>query len=257
MTSSSSAQRKRVGPFSDVQDQIDYYFPSDTRPHPYRQLEARIEKYLDPEGAVLDVGCGYGAPNLRKLQGRASRLVGIDLIEFDEQVEGLDLFQASVSDMPLIADGSISLAYSRSVMEHVEDADGAFRELARVLRPGGHYVFLTPNRYDYASIFASIVPNKAHGKVVKYVSGRDERDTFPTCYNANTFRDIRRLSAANGFRIVEIQRLTQYPSYFLFSRPLFYLGCHYENLLDAVPMLDVLKGWILCVVQREPVAGGS
>ena len=95
------------------------------------------------------------------------------------------------------------------------------------------------------------MPNRAHGKIVKVVSGRDERDTFPTCYNANTFREIRRLSADHGVDILEMERLTQYPSYLMFSRPLFYAGCLYEKVLDAVPAFDVFKGWIFCVLQRK------
>ena len=70
---------------------------------------------------------------LQKLIGKAARLTGIDLVDFDQEIEHLELFQASVADMPNVADRSIDLAYSRSVMEHVEDVEGAFRELSRVL----------------------------------------------------------------------------------------------------------------------------
>jgi len=244
-----------VGPFTEIQSQINYFFPPET--HPYRALERAIDAAVGSDSVVLDVGCGHGAPNLQRLKGRAGRLYGIDLVDFDAQSDDMVLLNESISDLKSFADNSIDLAYSRSVMEHVADIENAYKELYRVLRPGGIYVFLTPNRYDYASIIATLVPNRFHAKVVKLTEGRDEQDTFPIVYASNTFREIRRLSAANGFRIRRLERLGQYPSYLRFSRPLFWLGCLYEKALDKVPFLDALKGWIFCTIEKPPLSSGS
>jgi len=178
-----------VGPFATVAEQIKYFFPSQS--HPYYHLEGEIDARLREDMAVLDIGCGHGAPNLSKLKGRARELHGIDLVDFDEVEEGLHLVNESVADLKSFADISIDLAYSRSVMEHVEDAESAYAEISRVLKPGGCYVFLTPNRYDYASLIASVVPNRFHGAIVKVTEGREEIDTFPTHYQSNSFRRIR------------------------------------------------------------------
>lgn len=45
-------------------------------------------------------------------------------------------------------DASFDLVITSDVMEHVRDDDAAHREIARILRPGGHYVFTVP--YDDA-----------------------------------------------------------------------------------------------------------
>jgi SAM-dependent methyltransferase len=41
-------------------------------------------------------------------------------------------------------DGSFDLVITQDVMEHVLDPEGAFREIARTLRPGGAHLFTTP-----------------------------------------------------------------------------------------------------------------
>jgi SAM-dependent methyltransferase len=45
-----------------------------------------------------------------------------------------------------LPDASLDLIISSDVLEHVPDADAAFRESARVLRPGGAHLFTIPTR---------------------------------------------------------------------------------------------------------------
>ncbi len=45
-----------------------------------------------------------------------------------------------------LPDASFDLVLTSDVMEHVRDDDAAHAEIARILRPGGHYVFTVP--YD-------------------------------------------------------------------------------------------------------------
>jgi hypothetical protein len=47
-------------------------------------------------------------------------------------------------------DESFDLVVTQDVMEHVLDPDGAFREIARTLKPGGAHVFTTPIYPDLA-----------------------------------------------------------------------------------------------------------
>jgi SAM-dependent methyltransferase len=135
-----------------VQAIIDRQFPSGT--HPYRIFEQTILDYLDRSQTVLDIGCGRRAPNLIRLRGRARVLIGLDVVEFAIREPDLLLRTGSVCQMSGIETNSIDLAYSRSVMEHIEDAERAFSEICRVLRPAGRYIFLTPNFWDYASLIA-------------------------------------------------------------------------------------------------------
>lgn len=223
------------------------YFGSDE--HPYQTLEAEISRRLRPEHTLLDAGCGRTAPVLRKYRGAAKRLIGIDLVEFTEPVEGIELYRGDVSKTGL-PDRSVDLIYSRSVMEHVGNPDAVFAESHRILRPGGHWIFLTANKWDYASIIARMIPNRLHPFIVRRVEGRPEEDTFPTRYRVNDRRTIERLAQSHGFSITGFSYLGQYPNYFLFSPLLFRIASQYELWLRRHPSRHWLRGWILAVLQK-------
>ncbi len=137
-----------VWPWSPIQEQINSFFPPDS--HPYVLLEQTIEREIRPTSTVLDVGCGRTASQLRALRGQAGKLLGVDIVEFSESPEGIELIQCGVENIPL-EDGTVDLAYSRAVMEHVENIENAYQEVFRVLKSGGCYIFITPNIYDYGA----------------------------------------------------------------------------------------------------------
>jgi SAM-dependent methyltransferase len=232
-----------------VDDLRNRYFPVGS--HPYRKLDRTVQKYIEPSFTVLEVGCGRKAPLLHKFRQNASKVIGIDVVDFTETNNDFELYKNDITDMKDISTRSIDICFSRSVMEHVLDTDKAFSEINRVLNPGGRYIFLTPNFFDYASIIAAIVPNFLHPKIVRMTEGRAEENTFPTHFNCNTRRTIERLSAKNGFEIEEFEYLGQYPNYFNFNATLFKLGCLYAEFLERHPSLHPLKGWIFCVIRKR------
>lgn len=231
-----------------IQALIDKHFPIET--HPYRQLESAVETRFRPDGTVLEIGCGRTAPVLQQMKGRAGRLIGIEVIDFTLDDPKLELLTRDVGNMHGIADSSVDLAFSRSVMEHVPDGDAAFREISRVLKPGGCYVFLTPSLYDYGSLVAALMPNALHPWIVKRVEGRAEEDTFPTEYQCNTKRRVRRLARDHGLNVAQFEFLGQYPNYLKFNTILFRLGCWYAKLLEQIKALHPMQGWIFCTVQK-------
>ena len=56
-----------------------YYRDSE---HPYSLFEDCVGKLLSPDSVLLDAGCGRTVPVLRKFQGRAARLIGVELVDF-------------------------------------------------------------------------------------------------------------------------------------------------------------------------------
>lgn len=237
-----------VGRHRKIQTLIDRYFPASS--HPYRILEREIEKHLHPGAVVLEIGCGRSAPVLSMFRNRGAKLIGIDVVPFDLKDPEIGLVSCSVTSMTPIESESISVAFSRSVMEHVEDVNQAYSEIKRVLKPGGVYIFLTPNFWDYGSLLSSVVPNFLHGKIVKLTEGRAEEDTFPTHYHSNTRLAIRRLSTKSGLHIRSFDYIGQYPNYFSFSPTLFRMGCLYARFLRRVRPLHGLQGWIFCTLQK-------
>lgn len=100
---------------------------------------------------VLDVGCGCGLDSFVAsiLVGPTGRTVGVDLTgemlavarqaRADWPIAGLEFVQASIEQLSGL-DGSFDFVVSNGVLNLVPDKDAAFRQIFRVLRPGGTFV---------------------------------------------------------------------------------------------------------------------
>lgn len=219
--------------------------------HPNRIFEQRIEACLKGSTHVmLDAGCGRSAPVLRKYLGRIERLIGVDMVDFQDVPEGIEAYNADLAALPL-PDASVDLVISRSVFEHLVDPASVYRELARVLRPGGQIVFLTANMWDYGTMVARLVPNRFHGKVVHWAEGREPEDTFPTAYRTNTRSAVESLAANAHLRVGAFEYLNQYPNYLMFNGLLFALGMGFERLTSRFELLRFLRGWILVTLEKS------
>jgi ubiquinone/menaquinone biosynthesis C-methylase UbiE len=218
--------------------------------HPYRLFEREVERHLRPQHTLLDAGCGRTAPILTKYHGKARRLVGVDVVDFGAGIEGVELVNSDLANMPL-EDGCADLVMARSVMEHLTDPLSVYRELNRVMRPGGHLVVLTANLWDYASLIAKLVPNRFHPWIVARTEGRAEEDVFPVAYRTNTYGAVKTWAGQAGFEIVSFEYLGQYPGYFMFNAFLFLLATAYEKIISSVEGLRFLRGWILVVLRKR------
>jgi len=108
-----------------------------------------LEPFLKPELRMLEFGAGDGGLSRRV----AERLPGaqVTALEVCEQAtrEGPPNLKWVAHDgfhVPL-ADDAFDLAFSYQVLEHIhpEDVEEHFRQAARILRPGGHYLLSVPH----------------------------------------------------------------------------------------------------------------
>ena len=145
---------------------------------------------------VAEVGCGRGVlvdPDQpggawQDLRGDGRIVIGIDIERAGEGNPVIDEFRLIGADgrWPL-DDGSVDLAVSDFVLEHVTDPDAFVGELARVLRPGGVFIARTISRHSILAAAARVVPNDHHAKALERLQpGREERDVFRTAYKMNT-----------------------------------------------------------------------
>jgi len=212
-----------------------------------------IRKHLVPGQKVLDAGCGRYLRFCRDLSGIAT-MVGVDLdtvLETDNTAAPFAV-RGDVGRLPF-PDGHFDMVISRSVIEHLEDPAQVFREFSRVLKPGGKVVVITPNKYDYVSVIASLTPYWLHRALVSRIFQVPEDDVFPTLYRANTMSAIRRAFGSAGLVQKELDTINHYPAYLMFSPILFRVGVLYERL-TSLQAFRGLRGSIVCVFEKPAAA---
>ncbi|MDH3254371.1 MAG: methyltransferase domain-containing protein, partial [Acidobacteriota bacterium] len=111
-----------------------------------------VEVVLDNlrgQGRGLDLGCGDGTLAAVLLANTRGVLwFGLDLDSRDAvAAERSGLYErvtvASASDIPL-ADASFDLVFSNSALEHMLSLSRVVKEVARIVRPGGRFIFTVP-----------------------------------------------------------------------------------------------------------------
>jgi len=122
----------------------------------------------DPTGLrAVDIGCGGGflAEEFARL---GCRVVGVDPSEVSiataqrhASAAALDVRYAVAEGERLpLADKSAEIAYCCDVLEHVADLDRVIEQTARVLKPGGVYLFDTINRTRASKLFFVKLPQE-------------------------------------------------------------------------------------------------
>jgi SAM-dependent methyltransferase len=106
---------------------------------------ALTEPHL-PDGLIADIGCGVGH-SYRLLAPRET--VGIDIDAGALHGQDRRTVAADMRRLPF-ADDEFDGAVAVHSIEHVPDPGRALREMARVLKPAGGAVLVTPNRLTFA-----------------------------------------------------------------------------------------------------------
>jgi SAM-dependent methyltransferase len=194
-----------------------------------RVYQDLVAARLGPGVRVLDLGCGRGGV-MERLHPQAGFAAGLDPDPRslrEHRAPALRLACGLAEALPY-ADDSFDLVCCSWVLEHLPDPARAFAEVARVLVPGGHLVFLTPNR-RHPLLMLNRVLGWSRGRLVSRFYDRAEADTFSAFYRANTSTQIERLAQAAGLTQVSL-RFVGDPTYLAFNEPLFQLACLLEHL---------------------------
>ena len=204
------------------------------------RYEAVIRENLRPGLHVLDLGCGRGGA-LEQLGDAITAALGLDpdhqsLVE--HRLSALPRAVATADDLPLPA-ASVDLVLSSWVLEHLPTPARTFGEVARVLKPGGVFVFLAPGANSPAALVNRLL-QPAQRWLVPKLYGRASEDAFPVHYRANTRQQIKTLAREAGLNVQALYTIED-PTYFAFHPLLFRLNAALARALPPA-MAEHLVG---------------
>lgn len=213
--------------------------------HPYQHLRQAAIRRLAPGRILVEVGCGRRFDEARHYRATGALSIGVDPNACGQHTACAAslLVRGDGASLPL-PDGSADVIVLRSVMEHLREPDDFIVEWRRVLRPNGVVLCLTPNRHDIASTIARLVPNRLHPAIVRLAEGRAEGETYPTCYRANTRRDLLDLASRHRLRLARLEYLTHCPSYLTFSPALYRVAAGISRHMANWPAAERFRSWI-------------
>jgi SAM-dependent methyltransferase len=155
-----------------------------------RARERRHAIYRDvlspqPGETIIDIGCGPAGGGLAAMEPEA-RITGVDTVNRPGYAEGTRSFvEADARALPF-ADGAFDVAYSNSVIEHLDPEDRE-RFASEVRRVAGRYLVQTPNKW---------FPVEPHVLLpgFQFLPAGARRRLWPLGVSKDEFADIRLLA---------------------------------------------------------------
>lgn len=158
-----------------------------------------VRAFLRPGGSFVEVGAGDCALSLA-VCGYASSVRALEVSDTIADVADppreFELLITDGTSVP-VPPGSVDLAYSNQLMEHLHPDDAATQaaNLATALRPGGKYICITPHRLlGPADISAFFTRGPADGFHLREYTTRELSDLF----HSVGFSNVRVLAAYRG-----------------------------------------------------------
>lgn len=112
----------------------------------------KLEKFIPKNDSIVivDFGCGNGKilGEIIKINLKA-KLIGLDvsetaLEEAKKNLSEVEFYKIVDGEKFPLNDGIADFIFSSEVIEHIYDTENAFKEITRILKPGGKILFTTP-----------------------------------------------------------------------------------------------------------------
>ena len=218
----------------------------------YDRFSDVIHEYVRAGDVMLDAGCGSGRVFQYHFDAhqRPRLIVGVDVTKEPHGNQNIDAAaRADLGRLPF-RDAMFDVAISSHVAEHLTQPERVFGELARVLKPGGRLMILTPNRWHYVTVSSALMPHSFHLKYNNW-RGVDSARHLPDRVQGQHRRPAARRSTRRAG--LEVERLEQFetePEYLAFSLPTYAAGVAYERLVNRFGLLRNLRVNLLSVGRK-------
>lgn len=204
-----------------------------------------------PTATILDLGAGAGIVPQLDFRGKVGRVCGVDLDPRVTKNSFLDEGVVGLADAIPYPDETFDLVLSANVLEHLSDPVTSFREVARVLKPGGRFFTKSPSRWHYMPIIARMTSHGIH-RVVNAWRGRQPEDTFPTFYAVNTRHALRAVAREAGLRVDAIRLIEGRPEYLRMNGMTYLAGIAYERVVNASEWLAPFRIVMIAEMTKPP-----
>jgi SAM-dependent methyltransferase len=215
------------------------------------EFHALCQAHIMPGKPVLEVGAGPKNATSKFLASLAE-VHGVDVS--DEVRDNPYLASSAVitDGRYPFADETFGAVISNYVVEHVADPRTHLAEIARVLVPGGRYVFRTPNLTHYIALVSRVTSHGTHLAWANRLRNMpSNHDPWPTVYAMNTPGSVRKHAARAGFVVEELRLVEKEPSYGMMARPLFLAFMAYERVVNASDLLAWLRANMFVVLRKR------
>lgn len=215
-----------------------------------------LKAHVGPETIWLDIGCGHQvlpewrAEEEQRLVSHCKMLVGFDY-DMDSLKKHRNLHykvRGAISSLPF-RNKYFDLVTANMVVEHLDNPEEQFREVGRVLKPGGIFIFHTPNARSYTTMLASLIHRGLKDKLIYLLDGREEEDVFETYYRANTQQSIKDMSQKTDFNIVKVKMIASDAAFSVIP-PLAFLELFCIRLLMTKPFAP-LRTNIIAILKKQ------
>jgi ubiquinone/menaquinone biosynthesis C-methylase UbiE len=183
---------------------------------------------------------------------RRTRLaVGIDLdLSALKAHKGLNAkIYGNLTQIPL-RDESFELITANMVVEHLDQPEAVFRQVHRLLKPDGQFVFHTTNGQNPVLRFAKTIPQGLKNRIIHLLEHRKPEDVFPTHYLANQPDQITALAEATGFEISALDHVSTSATLQMLT-PVVVCELFFIRLLRR-ERFQHLRTNIVCVLRKKP-----
>jgi SAM-dependent methyltransferase len=113
-----------------------------------RYYAGLVCKFGPPAGKLLELGCGLG--DLLALLEHRYDCTGLDIAEYcvaetGRRAKRAAVLQGDAQDLSGFADAELASVVALHLVEHLVDPRKTIEEVSRILRPGGLWLFATPD----------------------------------------------------------------------------------------------------------------